>query len=172
MSLRAATREGFTPPPPDTTLQMPRGSVLWIVALTAVTVPAAAAGDVLASFAWSAPFATPAWSKAHFEESRVWAVHVEGPGAVHVRANGTTGVQLHVFPDVPGALIRHPGGHDAVPGATKVRSLGPGDWLVAVDPSAPRDEVAVAFEGTAGRDRAVPLGPWTCPFDPRSGCLP
>lgn len=135
-------------------------------------VPAVSAGTLLDAAAWTAPNATPAWSRGLFDEAHVWSVRVAGPAAVEVRGNGTTGLQLHVFPDGPNALINTPNGLDLVPGSSKVRLLGPGDWLVAVDPSAPEDRVAVEFRGVPGRDRAQLLGPWTCPFDPRTGCIP
>lgn len=150
-----------------------RGVTLaWVVTLGAVIVPAVAGDDVLDVASWTAPLATPAWSRGLEDESQVFAVHVAGPGAVAVRANGTSGIQLHVFRDAPNALINQPNGLDPVPAASKTRSLGPGDWLVAVDPSAPDDRVRVEFRGVAGRDRAHVVGPWTCPFDPRAGCIP
>lgn len=148
-----------------------RGGLLVLtVTLGTLIVPAAAEGALL-TVGIEGSLATPLWFRAVADESRVVRVHVEGPGAVAVRASSTTALQLHVFPDVPAALVARPGGFDAVPAAAKERLLGPGDWLVAIDPSV-SGSVTATFHGVAGRDTAAPVGAWVCPFDPSSGCLP
>ena len=151
-----------------------RGAVLATVMLLA---PGAGAGSVILEVPFSSFVGTPLWWSPANTEARTY--HVVGRDAaegVAVHATATAGlVQLHVFPwseDAPGFRADLVTRMDWIPAREKHRILPPGEWLVAVDPSAPATTGTVSFTGMPGTDTVTATGAWRCPVFAVRGCTP